>query len=67
MANTSAWDDIATVLATEAAHDAPGAIGINLVELARPGADPVALVERAAAALAATRLTARCAVSASAR
>ncbi|MFN3217842.1 MAG: LLM class flavin-dependent oxidoreductase [Acidimicrobiales bacterium] len=51
MTNTSGWDDVAAVLATEAARHAPTAIGINLVELSRPGADAVALVERAAAVL----------------
>jgi len=51
MPNTSSWDDIAAVLEAEAARHAPGAIGINLVELSRPGADPVTLVERAAAVL----------------
>lgn len=51
MANTSSWDDIAAVLGAEAARHAPAAIGINLVELVRSDADPVALVERAAAVL----------------
>lgn len=51
MADTSSWDDIAAVLETEATRHTPEAIGINLVELGRPGADPVALVERAAGVL----------------
>jgi 5,10-methylenetetrahydromethanopterin reductase len=54
MTNTSSWDDIAAVLAVEAARHTPAAIGINLVELSRPGTDPVALVQRAAEVLATT-------------
>jgi 5,10-methylenetetrahydromethanopterin reductase len=51
MANTSSWDDIAAVLAAEAALHAPAAIGINLVDLSRPGTNPVSLVRRAAEVL----------------
>jgi hypothetical protein len=51
MPNTSGWDDIAAVLEGEAARHAPAAIGINLVELSRPGTDAVALVQRAAEVL----------------
>lgn len=54
MAGTSDWDDIAAVIEAEAARHAPAAIGINLVELSRPGTDPVALVHRAAEVLGVT-------------
>ncbi len=58
-ASVSTWDDVGEVLAAEAArlatagsHPAPPtSIGINLVDLLDPSADPVAAVERAAVAL----------------
>jgi 5,10-methylenetetrahydromethanopterin reductase len=50
------WDEVAGVLGREAerlnrASSAPTSIGINLVELLDPSADPVGAVERAASAL----------------
>lgn len=50
------WDDVGPVLAAETrrltgAGSAPTSVGINLVELIDPSADPVAAVERAATAL----------------
>lgn len=57
--SVSRWNDVADVLAAEsarfsaAAEDpaAPTSVGINLVDLLDPTADPVAAVERAALAL----------------
>lgn len=45
------WDAAAVSLADAARLHAPAAIGINLVELAEDGTDPVPLVERAAEVL----------------
>jgi len=44
MTNTSSWDPIGGVLERQSALHRPAAVGINLVELSRPGSDPVGLV-----------------------
>lgn len=45
------WDEVGGVLSGEAARIDPTSIGVNLIELADPAADPVAAVERAATVL----------------
>jgi 5,10-methylenetetrahydromethanopterin reductase len=50
--SVSSWEAVAEHLGALVERWAPAAVGINLVDLARPSADPVALVERAAATLA---------------
>lgn len=54
--SVSTWDEVGDTLAAEAARMAeratePTSVGINLVDLLDPGADPVVAVERAARAL----------------
>lgn len=49
--SSSTWDDVGSVLRTEADRVGPTSVGINLVDLIDPTADPVAAVERAARVL----------------
>ena len=50
--NELGWDGVAAALVRAVGDHAPVAVGINLVQLAAEGTDPIPLVERAAAVLA---------------
>jgi 5,10-methylenetetrahydromethanopterin reductase len=52
--NESSWDAVASSLAEQSVAFAPASIGLNLVQFAEPGCDPIRLIERAAALLQST-------------
>jgi len=49
--NETTWDAAVELLRVATVSSTPAAIGLNLVQLAQPGTDPIPLVERAAAVL----------------
>lgn len=49
--NEFTWDGVGAALVAATADHAPAAVGINLVQLAAEGTDPIPLVERAAEVL----------------